>query len=298
MRKILIVFIIFCSVFLFGQTVSTHLSDTLVSMGKPVEYTLTVTNARGKSISTGPKGQLLPFHFEVLSDSIQNTTNIYSRKIKFQIFEEGKFVLPSVEVNVDGQILKTVPYNIRVVNSAKQGDQIHDIMNNKQVKIGFQEYWEMYKFYVLAIIAVVALIIAIIYFIKFGRRVKSSPKSNTNLFLKELDKLKSKKYIENNEYRLFYVELIDITRNFLAKQYQFPARELLTDDLIDFMKKENKISPENEKIVEDVFLRGDLVKFAKTIPTQQQMQEDFKNIKEFIQRSYKDIEFENLRKDV
>ena len=65
---------------------------------------------------------------------------------------------------------------------------------------------------------------------------------------------------------MFYVELIDITRAFLVKQYHIPADVLLTDDLIDVMKHTNKISPENEKIVEEVFLRGDLVKFAKAIP--------------------------------
>jgi hypothetical protein len=32
------------------------------------------------------------------------------------------------------------------------------------------------------------------------------------------------------------------------------------------MKNTNKISTENEKVVEDIFLRGDLVKFAKIFP--------------------------------
>jgi hypothetical protein len=41
------------------------------------------------------------------------------------------------------------------------------------------------------------------------------------------------------------------------------------------MKKNNTISQENEKIVEEVFLRGDLVKFAKTFPDQATMEKDF-----------------------
>jgi hypothetical protein len=104
-----------------------------------------------------------------------------------------------------------------------------------------------------------------------GKKAKSSPVVATNQTLKELDSLKKKKYIEGGNFRSFYVELIDISRNFITKQYHF-LQMFFTDDLIDVMKKNNTISQENEKIVEDVFLRGDLVKFAKTFPDQETME--------------------------
>jgi len=61
------------------------------------------------------------------------------------------------------------------------------------------------------------------------------------------------------------------------------------------MKSTNAISQENEKIVEDIFLRGDLVKFAKTVPNQEIMSNDFNEIRNFVKRSTKDVEAENLR---
>ena len=97
---------------------------------------------------------------------------------------------------------------------------------------------------------------------------------------------------------MFYVELIDITRSFLTTQYGVPANVLLTDDLIDHLKQSNTISIENEKVVEDIFLRGDMVKFAKTFPDQPMMEKDFEDIRNFVKRSSKDLEFEKLRKDV
>ena len=120
----------------------------------------------------------------------------------------------------------------------------------------------------------------------------------TNQILKDLENLKKKKFIENGDYRSFYVELIDISRNFITKQYKIPADVLLTDDLIDVMKMNNTISLENEKIIEDIFLRGDLVKFAKTFPDQPTMQTDFNDIKTFVKRSSKDLEAEQLRTGV
>ena len=94
------------------------------------------------------------------------------------------------------------------------------------------------------------------------------------------------------------MELIDISRNFITKQYKIPADVLLTDDLIDVMKMNNSISPENEKIIEEIFLRGDLVKFAKIFPDQENMQNDFDQLKTFVKRSSKDLEVEQLRTGV
>ena len=125
-----------------------------------------------------------------------------------------------------------------------------------------------------------------------------APVMMTNQTLKDLEKLRKKKFIENGDFRMFYVELIDISRNFITKQYKIPADVLLTDDLIDVMKLNNTISPENEKIVEEVFVRGDLVKFAKTFPDQQTMSKDFEDIKNFVKRSSKDLEAEQLRTGV
>ena len=74
---------------------------------------------------------------------------------------------------------------------------------------------------------------------------------------------------------------------------------MLTDDLIELMKTSNTISQENEKKLEDIFQRGDLVKFAKTFPDQPTMEQDFQNIRNFVKHSSKDLEFEKLiRKDV
>ncbi len=63
---------------------------------------------------------MLPFHFEVLSDSIQRTPNLYTRTIRFQIFEEGKFKIPAMEIKAGDKILKTIPYEVEVINTAKK----------------------------------------------------------------------------------------------------------------------------------------------------------------------------------
>lgn len=298
MKKLVFIFCFLLCANAFSQILSSSVEKKTIALGEVDDIIVTINNLNNEKVSAAPENELLPFHFEEVKDSISQTQDIYYRRIEFAVFEEGKFTIPELEFKVGGKILKTIPYEIDVINTAQKDDPINDIMNNKEVKLEVTDYWQLYKFYILAAIAVIALIIAIIMFVKYGRKRKDSPVVATNQTLKELDSLQKKKYVETGNYRSFYVELIDISRKFIAKQYRLPADVLLTDDLVDLMKKNNTISQENERVVEDVFVRGDLVKFAKTFPDKETMEKDLADIREFVKRSSKDLEFENLRKDV
>ncbi len=298
MKKLLFIFCFLICANAFSQILSSSVEKKTIALGEVDHIVITINNLGNEKVSAAPENELLPFHFEEVRDSISQTQDVYYRRIEFAVFEEGKFTIPELEFKVNGKILKTIPYEIDVINTAQKTDQINDIMNNKDVKLEVTDYWQLYKFYILAAIAVITLIIAIVMIIKYGRKSKDSPVVATNQTLKELDSLKKKKYVETGNYRSFYVELIEISRNFITKQYRLPADVLLTDDLIDLMKKNNTISQENERVVEEVFLRGDLVKFAKTFPDKDTMEKDLREITDFVKRSSKDLEFENLRKDV
>lgn len=295
-KKINIFFFFLFSVLAFAQTLSSNLSKDKIALGEKVTFRVSVNNLKGRDVISMPKNELLPFHFEETKDDISKTFDNYSRTIEFQIFDEGKYTIPPLEFSINGEVLKTIPYEITVYNPVNADEQISDIMNNKQVELGWKDYWEMYKWYVLGTFIVIALLFVFLGMFKngvFGKNNKEKPSIHKTLL--DLKNLEKKKYAENGNFRMFYVELIDITREFLTKQYRIPADVLLTDDLIDLMKHTNKISTENEKVVEEIFLRGDLVKFAKTFPTKELMQKDFGEIYDFVERSTVDIEAEHLR---
>ena len=276
----------------------SKLDKSTLALGEVGVFRVTISNLQGKDVVSAPKNELLPFHFEEIKDSISKQADHYDRLIEFAVFEEGKYTIPALDFKIDGKIFQTIPYEVEVINTAQKGDQINDIMKNKEVKLEVNDYWQLYKFYILGVLIVLALIFAIYQFIRYGKRRKSSPIMMTNQTLKDLENLRKKKFMENGDYRSFYIELIDISRTFITKQYQIPADVLLTDDLIDVMKLNNTISPQNETIVENIFLRGDLVKFAKTFPDQPMMEKDFEDIKSFVRSSSKDLEMDQLRTGV
>ncbi|WP_089819257.1 BatD family protein [Kaistella treverensis] len=298
LKNLAILLFIFSSVFTFSQTLSSKLDKQTLALGEPGILRIQITDLQAKDVQAAPQNELLPFHFEEIKDSIDKKAETYDRIIEFAVFEEGKFTIPALDFKIGGKLYHTIPYEVEVINTAQKGDVINDIMKNKEVNLDVRDYWELYKWYILGALILLALIFVIYQIVKYAKRQKSSPAVMTNQTLKQLDQLKKKKYIESGNYRLFYVELLDISRNFITKQYKIPADVLLTDDLIDVLKVNNAISPENEKIVEDIFLRGDLVKFAKIFPDQKDMQEDFDRLRNFVKTSTKDLETEQLRNGV
>lgn len=298
MKKIFFIIFSVLNISVLAQTLGSKLDKSTLALGEVGVFRVTISNLQGKDVISAPKNELLPFHFEEIKDSISKQADHYDRLIEFAVFEEGKYTIPALDFKIDGKILQTIPYEVEVINTAQKGDQINDIMKNKEVKLEVNDYWQLYKFYILGVLIVLALIFAIYQFIRYGKRRKSSPIMMTNQTLKDLENLRKKKFMENGDYRSFYIELIDISRTFITKQYQIPADVLLTDDLIDVMKLNNTISPQNETIVENIFLRGDLVKFAKTFPDQPMMEKDFEDIKSFVRSSSKDLEMDQLRTGV
>lgn len=298
MKKIFFIIFSVLSISVLAQTLGSKLDKSTLALGEVGVFRVTISNLQGKDVISAPKNELLPFHFEEIKDSISKQADHYDRLIEFAVFEEGKYTIPALDFKIDGKIFQTIPYEVEVINTAQKGDQINDIMKNKEVKLEVNDYWQLYKFYILGVLIVLALIFAIYQFIRYGKRKKSSPIMMTNQTLKDLENLRKKKFMENGDYRSFYIELIDISRTFITKQYQIPADVLLTDDLIDVMKLNNTISPQNETIVENIFLRGDLVKFAKTFPDQPMMEKDFEDIKSFVRSSSKDLEMDQLRTGV
>lgn len=296
-KTALIIFTLF-NVIAYSQTLGSTLDKPTLALGEVGVLKINISNLQAKEVQSAAKNELLPFHFEEVKDSINKQPDSYNRIVEFQVFEEGDFTIPALDFKVGNQVMRTIPYEVKVINTAQKGDEINDIMKNKEVKLQPIDYWELYKWYILGILILIALIFIIFYLIRYGKRRKNSPVVMTNQTLKDLEALKKKKFIENGDYRSFYVELIDISRNFITKQYRIPADVLLTDDLIEVMKNSNSIAAENEKIVEEIFVRGDLVKFAKTFPDQNTMQNDFESMKTFVKRSSKDLEMEQLRTGV
>ena len=241
-----------------------------------------IRTLQGKNIISAQKNELLPFYFEETKDEIYQNNKEYRRTIEFNILDEGKFILPSLEFKIGDSIHKSIPYEIKVTNPNKKNEEISDIMPNQEIKLGIMDYLSLYQNQIFIFLIILGSILMFIFIKKRSAKKKISPTISPNKFLHDLAQLKTKKLIESGEHRLFYIKLLEIIRDFLQSKYQIPADILLTDDLIDFIKKSHILSKENTKILEELLTRGDLVKFAKSIPSSEMIQADLENVENFI----------------
>ena len=281
MKKYFLLFF-FGTTFGFAQQLSTSLDKQKIELGETAVFKVKIENLNQKNVISAPKNGLLPFSFEETKDSISENPNSYERIIEFTIYEEGKHSIPALEFKIGEEIHRTTPYEIEVTNPTQQSEEINDIMPNEEVKLSLSDYWEMYKNYFFGGLVILGILGFVFLFI-LNRKVKNLRVENPALkTLKKLEQLKNKKLIEKSEYRLFYVELIEICRGYLADNKHIPANILLTEDLIDLMKSKHYISDEEIEVFEKVLTRGDLVKFAKTIPEKNTMESDFDSIKNIV----------------
>ena len=211
MKKYFLLFF-FGTTFGFAQQLSTSLDKQKIELGETAVFKVKIENLNKKNVISAPKNGLLPFSFEETKDSISENPDRYERVIEFTIYEEGKHSIPALEFKIGEEIHRTTPYEIEVINPTQQGEEINDIMPNEEVKFSLSDYWEMYKNYFFGGLVILGVLGFVFLFI-LNRKVKNLRVENPALkTLKKLEQLKNKKLIEKNEYRLFYVELIEICR--------------------------------------------------------------------------------------
>ncbi|MDO5616734.1 MAG: BatD family protein, partial [Cruoricaptor ignavus] len=126
MKKILFIFSLFASVWVFSQTLYSALEKKTIALGEPNIYKIRIDGLAGKNVEIAPKNELLPFHFEEISDATTLQGHSYERTIEFTVFEEGKFTIPSYDVKIGGETSRTISYELEVINTAQKGEQIND----------------------------------------------------------------------------------------------------------------------------------------------------------------------------
>ncbi len=80
-----------------------------------------------------------------------------------------------------------------------------------------------------------------------------------------LNRLQHSDLIRKGQMKLYFLHMSEILRRYFERRYQIRALELTTYELKNEFK--DKLSMEQAQLIDDVLSFGDLVKFAKYIPT-------------------------------
>ena len=301
MNKRILFFWILSTSFLIGQSanfdsnidITTSIDTTQVKIGEEINYKINIYSKNKYNIRLDENPNFMPF--EILKsypfDTIIESSTI-SKKYSLINFEPGEYWIPPQKIYFN-QSLKfsdslLVIINDVVIDTTKQ--KLFDIKPIIPVNRNYQKLITN-----LLIGLLVLILIFITYRFKLFNKKQNSLDDIRSLYQIAVDKLSDLDNIDPNsqiEFKEYYTILIDIFREYLESQVKIPAMESTSRELIiriNMLKDGDNYNFEKKQIdiLEKLFTKSDLIKFAKSLPTKTDINSDLSTIKDFIDSTEK-----------
>ena len=284
MKQLYILF--FVSLSLFSQNVSLDVDTNLLRIGEQFSVTMNYYNIDSLDLSLNQAEDLFD-EFEVLKESaLEKELNIdtfFYKNYLLTSFDTGTFILsPKIitQQNLDTLFVNPISITFLPVK-IDSANKFFDIKPPKDIPFKLHELLD-YKY-----IFLVLLLTLLISYFAFKYLFKPSSVNEDEqvikipidiYYLNKIKELSSKKYLEENKFQLYYTRLSEILRGYLEHRFDIPALESSTYDLKLLLKTINI----NEEWLNDFLRVGDLVKFAKGLPSKKVSESFLNSVKLFI----------------
>ncbi|WP_322971432.1 hypothetical protein [Faecalibacter sp. LW9] len=293
MKKLLLLGCLACSIFGYAQELESKLEINKIKIGEPARLTFSVDYKKGDKIIGPDLKDSLTHHIEILNHTIDTLVEGEQKKIIHHLdltsFDAGEFLVRTIEIEKNGEKLKTKPFQLEVqdveVDTAQA--KIQPIKPVMTEEYSWKDYWNRYWIYGIAalILFIIALVLVVLYIRSKSKNLKNAaPKTPYEEMLAGLKSLDAKKYLKRNEQKEYYTQLSFILRRYIGKVYQFSALEVLSDDLIQYIQQKEDVLTEDKHKLKAFLFDADLVKFAKHELPEEKHQDYRQWIAEFVER--------------
>jgi len=275
---------IFLSLGLYAQDVRvTAVLDTnILLIGDQTTLHIELTQPKSKKVYWPKFTEKLGEHVDILNisdfDTIQNNNSneiTIKADLLISTFDTGYVAIPPLAFIYDVEndsIFKKVetPALLMGIATLKVDMEkgITDIKPILEVPITWRDY---ILYIIIGLVAIILIILGIYVYKKIKNKepifvLPKKPSIPPHIIARqELDSLSNKKLWQNNEFKEYYSCLTDIVRTYMDGIWNIGAMEMVSDDIIENLKKQN-ISKELRETTEQVLRTADFVKFAKTKP--------------------------------
>jgi len=281
-------------------SVQSMLSTDSLMIGEQISYTLRVDAASELEFMLPSIRDTLSKALEVIAPLSSDTTSSEGRIVVEQAyiitgFESGSQIVPSQEVIYvrDGVVdtARSMPLIINVydpvVDTTKQIKAIKPPINTP---VSFREVLP----WAAAGLGGLLLIGASAWLIRRYLKRRRDPEGFSQkplepahvIAFRELDKVKEEKIWSRGEVKNYYTRLTEITRNYIERQYDIPAMESTTEEILQAFRRANPEDVLLDEILKDLLELADLVKFAKEDPLPVDNQTNLNNAYIFVQKTY------------
>ena len=282
----------------WSQKATATLDTTSIKIGEQVQLKMNVTLPKAVKIYWPQFSDTLFRPVEIVAASKVDTIETsrvnylqYKQTLTITSFDSGYHTIPPVtfEYSMPGEsspsraVTDSLILHVRTVE-VDTTRAIRDIKPTMQAPLTLAELWPVF-----AGIAVAGLLVAAIWYYLWRRKqnkpffpvIRKPQLPPWQVALLELDRIESKKLWQNDKVKLYYTEITDVLRNYLENQFQVPAMEMISGEIVEAMDSNPALKPSKEKVWQVLEL-ADLVKFAKEIPLPEQNQLSLSHTRDFI----------------
>lgn len=278
-------------------SVQTGVDKSVIHIGDYIKYYIIIKYSEDiKPLPPRPGANLGQFDIKDYNviELEKTEEGVLQKKIEYTIttYFLGEFEIPAVEIeyidkNGNKGVVKSEPMIIKVVPVKRRPDDKDDIRDIKN-PIYIKTYLWLYILITVLLIGIVAY--AVYWYIKRKPALKEEIKEEVKRLpedieaLNKIEALESKGYLENGQIKQFYFELSEIIREYLSRRYQIPTLERTTSEVLHDLEKVIYGSELYKKFY-NFFYECDMVKFAKYIPTKNQLNSIIPLAKELIEKT-------------
>ena len=295
MKRILyFILILFVLPTLHAQEVKVATSTKNIKIGEQIEYKISV-QAPADATVLFPEGQT----FGALEMVKTNPTDTLKEKGKFRLekayyltqFDEGKYTIPQQKIQISHKDFYTDSLLVEVHNVAVDTlkQPLYDAKPIAEVTSPSSSH--LWLWIVLGIVALL-LTAAALYFFVFRKKKLSAEEERKKLppferAIQDLKDLQNSKYLIESKHKAYYTRLTDIVKEYLEDEVHILAKESTTDELlakINNLQKTGKLYLSTETInnLKRVLQNADLVKFAKSKPSDNNAEYDRETIENVV----------------
>lgn len=276
--------------------VTSRIDTTSIKIGEQIQYTITVETDSTNLVYFPEDQTFSPLEMvEALTiDSIRNKNRITLQRIyALTQFDSGHYTIPPQRIEINESPFLTDSFKIRVadvvVDTTKQ--KMFDIKPLIKVERSYAKLWKI----LLWILAALIIIGALVYWF-FLRKKPLTDAEKVALLppfdraMIQLQELENSKYLIHGEHKKYYSELTNIVRSYLEEDVHITALESTTDQLLEkliLLKDAGELDLQDTTI--DQFKRvlqtADLVKFAKSKPTNTTAEKDREIIQQLVTKT-------------
>ena len=294
MRRILyFILILFVLPTLHAQEVKVTTSTKNIKIGEQIEYKISV-QAPADAAVVFPEGQT----FGALEMVKTNPTDTLKEAGKFRLekayyltqFDEGKYTIPQQKIQISHKDFYTDSLLVEVHNVAVDTlkQPLYDAKPIAEVTSPSSSHLWLW------IVGIVALLLtaAALYFFVFRKKKLSAEEERKKLppferAIQDLKDLQNSKYLIESQHKAYYTRLTDIVKEYLEDEVHILAKESTTDELlakINDLQQTGKLHLSAETIsnLKRVLQNADLVKFAKSKPSDNNAEYDRETIENVV----------------